>query len=186
MSSFCTSNYIFCRLFNFFLTGKSCTHRSINVFVSSTTFNSFYYIQSSSQRKLSLPRGSSHIFITFWTCFPERLYKSFPKYFPERGLRDGASQQHRVPESTGSGCSITSSFSLQRQLVNCKNCCIFFLRCFSGGKKCNFSSCSTSYKALRREHILINMTKDTHLTFTALKPHQELWMKTTYLKTKYI
>ena len=55
-----------------------------------------------------LRRGSSHIFITFWTCFRERLYKYFPKYFAS--LREGHTHQ---AEKLDKGSAWKEMLSLQ-------------------------------------------------------------------------
>lgn len=68
---------------------SNVTH--IEMLVSWFLQSSFNAVQFSSQRKLCLGRVSSHIFITFWTCFHERVYKYFPKYLPS--LREGLTQQ---------------------------------------------------------------------------------------------
>lgn len=93
-----TTFSVLCFIF-FLLSNITCTEVLVSWFLQS----SFNDVQFSSQRKLCLIRGSSHIFIGFWICFHERLYKYFPKYQLDkesrcwvRRLRGGAGQQSKV------------------------------------------------------------------------------------------
>lgn len=70
-----TTFSVLCFIF-FLLSNITCTEVLVSWFLQS----SFNDVQFSSQRKLCLIRGSSHIFFGFWICFHERLYKYFPKY----------------------------------------------------------------------------------------------------------